>query len=119
MGCVLQTWSEELSGIAQDHAEECQFAFNSDRENLLSDFPSVGENIFIAPGTVNFATDVVSSWTSESVDFNAVTGECANSCTQYTQVSALDLKAEQNSFSMQLSSLFSNPRKWTAFSANG
>lgn len=78
-------WSDELAQIAQDHAERCQFMFNNDREDLLSNFPSVGENIFVGFGDTDYQSHI-STWTRESSDFNAVTGACRSSCSQYTQV---------------------------------
>jgi hypothetical protein len=80
----MQVWNSDLAEIAQAHSERCMFAFNSQRENGPI-FSSVGENIAIAMGAIDYAS-YVNGWTSEASDFDIQTGFCLNSCTQWTQV---------------------------------
>lgn len=80
----LQMWNADLAQIAQAHSESCVFAFNNDRENGPI-FRSVGENLNINFGPTNYVTSI-QQWTSESADYNVLTGACSTSCSQYTQV---------------------------------
>lgn len=77
-------WNDDLAQIAQTHSERCQFAFNNDRENGPI-FRSVGENLHINLGPTDYAASI-QQWTSESTDYNAITGACSAICTAYSQV---------------------------------
>jgi hypothetical protein len=73
-----------LAEIAQAHSERCEFAFNSGRENGPI-FSSVGENIGIHSGSTDYGA-IFLGWIGEAVDYDVLTGNCVNSCTQWTQV---------------------------------
>jgi hypothetical protein len=85
----MQVWNSDLAEMAQGHSERCMFAFNSQRENGPI-FSSVGENIALGIGPTNYE-NYVNEWTSEESQFNALTGECHYSCTQWTQVNHKNL----------------------------
>jgi len=42
----LQSWSIELASIAQNYADQCKWAYNSDRSSSSSTYSYVGENIY-------------------------------------------------------------------------
>jgi hypothetical protein len=42
----LQSWNIELASIAQNYADQCKWAHNSDRSSASSTYSYVGENIY-------------------------------------------------------------------------
>ena len=73
--------------MAQDHAERCVFSKNKDRWDLLYDFPSVGENLYVGvPSEPADYSSHMRSWIRESEGYNTEHGSCRYSCDRYSQV---------------------------------
>lgn len=68
-----------MAQIAQTHAEGCEFAFNRNRGS------NVGENFQVTAIAADYRM-LIQSWVDQSADYDVLTGSCASSCTQYTQV---------------------------------
>jgi uncharacterized protein YkwD len=73
-------WSDTVAQVAQSWAQQCQFAHNANRGD-------VGENIYASTGGATPA-QVVSTWASESADYDYASNTCAPSkvCGHYTQL---------------------------------
>ena len=92
MVCLLQVYSEELEGIAQEFADRCVFD-HSDRVERNSKSPSftqVGENIYVGAGlAVNYTDIIARLWGfSEAADYDYESNSCTpgKMCGHYTQV---------------------------------
>ena len=89
---LLQIYSEELEGIAQEIADRCVFG-HSDREERNSKSPSftqVGENIYVGAGLpVNYTDIIARQWGfNEAANYNYELNSCTpgQMCGHYTQV---------------------------------
>ena len=84
----MQEWNNELARVAQNYAEQCIFAHNSDRVSQQSTFSSVGENLFASSGAADYS-GFVQGWYNEETDYNYNSNECTPGavCGHYTQVS--------------------------------
>lgn len=73
-------WSDTIAATAQSWANNCQFMHNTTS--------GYGENIYAAAGFTPTANDAVSSWASESVDYDYASNTCAAGkvCGHYTQI---------------------------------
>lgn len=73
------TWNTTVAAAAQKVANTCVFKHSGN---------GYGENIYAAAGSIPTPTQVVKSWTSESVNYTYSTNSCASGkvCGHYTQV---------------------------------
>lgn len=82
---IKMEWSDELATVAQDYADLCIFAHNSDRTNQQETFSYVGENLYASTG--DFSADgPVQAWYNEQEDFTYSDLSCSGVCGHYTQV---------------------------------
>ena len=81
----LQSWNDDLAVVAQNYAERCIFAHNSDRDSQQSTFTSVGENLFAVSGAANY-TSAVLNWYNEVQYYTYSSNSCTQDCGHYTQV---------------------------------
>ena len=82
-----QVWNSELAQVAQNYAEQCNFAHNGDRISQQATFSSVGENLYASSGAADYP-GAVQSWYDEVTDYNYNSNECNPGavCGHYTQV---------------------------------
>ena len=89
LGCFLfykQQWSDELAMVAQNYADKCVFAHNSQRADQAPSFVTVGENLFVTQSqNVNY-TAFVQAWHSEVKKYDYVSNTCSTVCGHYKQV---------------------------------
>lgn len=82
-------WNDDLAVVAQNYANKCVWAHNSARttetRGLTSKFSYVGENLYVATGSID-PTEVVESWDSEKKDYTYSFNTCSDICGHYTQV---------------------------------
>lgn len=73
-------WSTRLAGIAQKHADKCEFEH--------SGTAGLGENLYASFGTNATPKMVVDDWASEAADYTYSSNSCASGkvCGHYTQV---------------------------------
>ncbi len=74
-----------MAQVAQSYADVCNFEHNNDRVSQQSTFTSVGENIFAASGSADYASAVL-SWYNEVNDYTYSNHSCSAVCGHYTQV---------------------------------
>ena len=74
--------------MAQDYAEECNFAHNPHRSNKTQLFSYIGENIAITNNPLVNYTDLVYGWYNENKFYDIVKTKCMGyrECRHYTQV---------------------------------
>jgi pathogenesis-related protein 1 len=85
------TWDPALAAIAQGWADQCvdneaPAGLIDHNANRSATYPTyVGENVYGASGSAT-GTDAVSSWASESADYDYATNTCSGICGHYTQI---------------------------------
>lgn len=89
-------WDPNLATVAQNFANQCNFAHNANRNldySALSGNPGqVGENIFVTTrpraAALSGANSAVTSWASEAPDYNLASNTCGAGkvCGHYTQL---------------------------------
>lgn len=72
-------WSAEDAAVAKAHAAKCVFEHNAQRGPR-------GENIYASGGSGRTPQAVVTSWASESKNYDYATNRCSGVCGHYTQV---------------------------------
>ncbi|XP_071788902.1 GLIPR1-like protein 1 [Asterias amurensis] len=80
-------WNDDLAKMAQAWSEKCVFA-HGQPDGITSPFPHVGQNLYVASGTVVAPPDgqVVSKyWHDEVAFFDFDDNECSGVCGHYTQ----------------------------------
>lgn len=72
--------------VAQNYADKCVFAHNSQRADQAPSFVTVGENLFVTQSqNVNY-TAFVQAWHSEVKKYDYVSNTCSTVCGHYKQV---------------------------------
>lgn len=88
VGVPALTWSNKLSGVAQQWADELiarnQFAHHPS--------PQYGENLFEISGASSTPSRVVDAWASEATNYDYRTNTCRGRCGHYTQIIWRDTK---------------------------
>eukprot|EP00058_Branchiostoma_floridae_P022675 XP_002608165.1 hypothetical protein BRAFLDRAFT_90420 [Branchiostoma floridae] len=81
-------WDDSLATIAQDWADGCDFAHNSNRGDNYAG--SVGENIYAGTGSYTAGSET-ENWHSEVSDYTYSSNSCRSGavCGHYTQIMAL------------------------------
>ncbi len=77
--------------MAQRYAEMCIFATNSQRNNQVPSYTTVGENLAITTASPGDYEAMVEGWNSEFQDYTYGTTSCREGsvCGNYTQVSVV------------------------------
>ena len=72
--------------VAQNYANKCIFAHNSQRADQGPSFVTVGENLFVTQSQdVNY-TAFVQAWHNEVKKYDYVSNTCSTVCGHYKQV---------------------------------
>ena len=72
--------------VAQNYANKCIFAHNSQRADQALSFVTVGENLFVTQSQdVNY-TAFVQAWHNEVKKYDYVSNTCSTVCGHYKQV---------------------------------
>ena len=86
------SWNIELASIAQNYADQCKWAHNSNRSSASSKYSYVGENIYVQTSTMSNGVleGGFTSWDNEKDGYHydqGNSGECSDPpCGHYTQI---------------------------------